>query len=291
RLARPPLPRERHDPDRPRSRRAGGRLSGRIQGLRERIAPPAEGRAGRAEGIEDQERCRSGGGLEAKIRRAAGRGEGRREEEASHPGARSGHRHGREGSRPTPCQAEGRAGRRLGEAGNDGAGRTGAGEEGRHDAHRMGATVRGDEVRALFRALRSWALLAAALLVVITGAVGCRRGQPAPTPDPAASIFVRPESVGLLLTWIDDKGDFHVETAVADVPMMGRDAVRVVDPNHDESTHPDSVTVVDLRQTGPDGNYPVRTMSRTDFEAMAVARREKAGPTLASAGPASTPPP
>jgi glutaredoxin len=154
----------------------------------------------------------------------------------------------------------------------------------------MGATVRGDEVKALLRALSSSVLLAAALLV-ITGTVGCRRGHASPAPDPAASIFVRPESVGLLLTWIDDKGDFHVETAVADVPMMGRDAVRVVDPNHDESAHPDSVTVVDLRQTGPDGNYPVRTMSRTDFEAMAVARREKAGPTLASAGPAATPPP
>jgi glutaredoxin len=154
----------------------------------------------------------------------------------------------------------------------------------------MGETLRGDEVKGLVRALRWWVVLAAALLVVV-GAVGCRRSHAAPTPDPAAGIFVRPESVGLLLTWIDDKGDFHVETAVADVPMMGRDAVRVVDPNHDESAHPDSVTVVDLRQTGPDGNYPVRTMSRTDFEAMAVARREKAGPTLASAGPAATPPP
>jgi glutaredoxin len=67
--------------------------------------------------------------------------------------------------------------------------------------------------------------------------------------------------------------------------------VRVVDPSRDESSHPDSVFVVDLRQTRADGTYPVRTMTRTDFEAMAVARREKTGPTLASAAPQAPPNP
>jgi glutaredoxin len=130
-------------------------------------------------------------------------------------------------------------------------------------------------------------LLAVAL---IFGVVACRRSQSSSAPDPAATVVVRPESEGLLLTWIDDKGDFHVEASVADVPMMGRDAVRVVDPNRDESAHPDQVIVADLRQTGANGAYPVRTMTRADFEAMAVARREKAGPTMASAAPAVAPP-
>ena len=133
------------------------------------------------------------------------------------------------------------------------------------------------------------AVLLAALWVG-AASTGCRRTPSSASPDPAASVVVRPESEGLLLTWIDDKGDFHVETSVADVPMMGRDAVRVVDPNHDESAHPDQVVVADLRQTSPDGAYPVRTMTRTDFEAMAVARREKTGPTMASAGPPAAPP-
>ena len=43
------------------------------------------------------------------------------------------------------------------------------------------------------------------------------------------------------------------------------------------------MVVVDLRQARADGSYPVRTMTRVDFEAIAVARREKTGPTLASA--------
>lgn len=102
------------------------------------------------------------------------------------------------------------------------------------------------------------------------------------------TVVVKPESEGLLLTWIDDKGDFHVETRVADVPLMGRDLVRVVDPNAQESPG-DRVVVADLRQTGATGAYPVRFMARADFEAMAVARREKAGPTLAGGGPSAPP--
>jgi glutaredoxin len=129
-----------------------------------------------------------------------------------------------------------------------------------------------------------------ALLIVGANAVACHRSASSSAPDPAASVVVRSETTGLLLTWIDDKGDFHVETAVADVPMMGRDAVRVVDPSRDESAHPDQVVVADLRQAGADGAFPVHTMARADFEAMAVARREKSGPTMASAGPAQAPP-
>ena len=135
------------------------------------------------------------------------------------------------------------------------------------------------------------AVVLTAVLLLGAGPTACRRSQPsAAPPDPAATVIVRPESAGLLLTWIDDKGDFHVETSVADVPIMGRDVVRVEDPARDESAHPDQMVVADLRQAGVDGAYPVRTMTRADFEALAVARREKAGPTLASAAPSTAPP-
>src|SRR5579884_3391755 len=67
--------------------------------------------------------------------------------------------------------------------------------------------------------------------------------------------------------------------------MMGRDAVRVYDPDAGESARGDVVSVVDLRQARADGTYPVRTMTRADFEALAVARRQQAGPTLANAAP------
>ncbi len=135
-------------------------------------------------------------------------------------------------------------------------------------------------------------IVAFVVLLATAGSSACHRGRPTATHDGGAiSTVVRADTQGLLLTWIDDKGDFHVETNVGDVPMMGRDAVRVVDPG-DQATQQmseDDVLVVDLRQPGADGTYPVRTMTRTSFEAMAVARREKAGPTLANTGPAAAP--
>ncbi len=124
------------------------------------------------------------------------------------------------------------------------------------------------------------------LALLLAGAAACKRIRPAPTSAPQEiPVVVKPDTEGLLLTWVDDKGDFHVEMRVADVPIMGRDSVRVVDPAREEGTNPERVYVVDLRGTGPDGTYPVRAMTRGDFEAIAVARREKTGPTLASAAP------
>ncbi len=137
-------------------------------------------------------------------------------------------------------------------------------------------------------AMAMWASLG----IVAVDAGGCRRsrGTPASTSEPAEpAVTVKDDTEGLLLTWIDDKGDFHVETRVGDVPLMGRDAVRVVDPAKDEAAHGDRVAVVDLRQARPDGTYPVRTMTRADFEAIAVARREKTGPTLAGSAAPSAP--
>jgi glutaredoxin len=148
-------------------------------------------------------------------------------------------------------------------------------------------------------ARRGYVMVALLALAALVFSGGCKRdhadgtsGASSSEPaGPGPTIAVRADSAGLLLTWIDDKGDFHIETAVADVPMMGRDVVRVVDPDHEDGAHPDAFVIVDLRNAGPDGNFPVRWMSRADFEALAVARREKAGPTLASAGPNAPPPP
>jgi glutaredoxin len=136
------------------------------------------------------------------------------------------------------------------------------------------------------RRTRRWAILLAVVLVV-SGEEACNGKRAPVATDTQKAPTVKDDSEGLLLTWIDDKGDFHVETRVADVPMMGRDAVRVVDPGIDDGSHGDRVFAADLRQTRPDGTYLVRTMARTEFEAIAVARREKGGPTLASGAPPS----
>jgi glutaredoxin len=104
-------------------------------------------------------------------------------------------------------------------------------------------------------------------------------------------IVLKPDSAGLLLTWIDDKGDFHVEQTVADVPLMGKDPVRVVDPNREEGTASDRIFLADLRTLRADGTYAVRIAKRADFDAVALARRQEKGPTLANTAPSSSAPP
>jgi glutaredoxin len=126
------------------------------------------------------------------------------------------------------------------------------------------------------------AVLIVAAALVSFGAHACKRSRASTATEVEQPPVVRDESEGLLLTWVDDKGDFHVESRVTDVPLMGRDAVRVVDPAKDDQSRRERVFLADLRQLRADGTYPVRSMARLDFEAIAVARREKGGPTLAN---------
>jgi glutaredoxin len=128
-------------------------------------------------------------------------------------------------------------------------------------------------------------LVFVSVLLVVLGA--CKR--PAPTTETVAPPVVTDATVDLLLTWIDEKGEFHVEQKVADVPVSARDVVRVADPVKDPPKL-DDVFVADLRNVGPGGVYPVRTMSRTEFEKLAVDRRQKGGSVLAPKGAESAPP-
>jgi glutaredoxin len=131
--------------------------------------------------------------------------------------------------------------------------------------------------RALSRAI----FLACAFAVL---AASCKRAKPQPVEEPSAAAPVVTDSTeGLVFSWMDDKGEFHVVEKTTDVPLMGRDAVRVMDPSHYDTDHPDRVFIVDLRVAGADGSYPVRVATRDELDGMALARRGKAGPTLASA--------
>ena len=138
------------------------------------------------------------------------------------------------------------------------------------------------------RGLRVLAALVAlaASLALASATLDCKRAGPSTAvAADEPSRGEKPNTQGQHQTMIDDKGDFHVETRVADVPLMGKDCVRAVDPNVTTSGGDDRVIVADLRQVGTAGSYPVRFMTRADFEALAVAKREKAGPTLAGSGP------
>jgi glutaredoxin len=121
-------------------------------------------------------------------------------------------------------------------------------------------------------------VLVVSLAVSVTLAAGCKRKGDAAAEAAPDSPLVTDKSEGLLLTWIDDKGEFHTEQRVTDVPANGRDvvSVRVLDPAKDVAGS-DRVFIADLRSAGPDGAYPVRLATRVEFDDVAVARRAKSG--------------
>lgn len=77
----------------------------------------------------------------------------------------------------------------------------------------------------------------------------------------------------LLLTWIDEQGDFHVVQKPTDVPEAGRQYVRVVVTTKMEGTGR-LVYVADLRQKNEAGQYPVSTMTRAQWNELGADRRK-----------------
>ena len=145
---------------------------------------------------------------------------------------------------------------------------------------------------------------AAAVAVALFSAhlpMGCRgessAGEGAGKPGASSQAPVLPALVlkddtpGALLTWIDDKGDFHVVEHVSDVPEAGRGTVRVVLADRKDGTG-ESVYVADLNTKGADGSYPVRAMTRTGWDELGASKRKERLEALAprAAPPASAAP-
>jgi glutaredoxin len=108
---------------------------------------------------------------------------------------------------------------------------------------------------------------------------------------PEGPFEVREGASGLLFTWIDERGNYHVEQAALDVPAPNRQLVRVVDPKREDGSHDDKVYLADLRVSSPAGLYPVQAAPLKEFEALATSRRAKPAtgspePTALPSGPA-----
>lgn len=97
------------------------------------------------------------------------------------------------------------------------------------------------------------------------------RATKEPEGSDKAAIVVTDDTKGLLFTWIDEKGEFHVEESQGAVPPTQREHVRVIDPAKQEPAG--QIHLVDLRTKGADGTYPVRLAQRTAFDAVASSRR------------------
>jgi glutaredoxin len=141
-------------------------------------------------------------------------------------------------------------------------------------------TARDTASSGVVRSVRLASLFLLALALVGTFTTSCRKKDEAVAEAVGETPAVSDGTTGLLLTWIDDKGEFHVEQRVADVPDAGRDIVKVRDPGRDPLSG-GRIFVVDLRTAGPDGSYSVRVAPSNEFEDVAVTRRAKHGIVLA----------
>lgn len=135
-------------------------------------------------------------------------------------------------------------------------------------------------------------------LTLVLALVACRGNeQSAPgeakpaSAEPQANelppITVKEDTPNLLLTWIDEKGDFHVVQKPSEVPPAARSQVRVVLTDREEGTGK-LVYVADLGSTTPDGAYRITTMTRAQWDELGASRRKA---RLEALAPSSVPAP
>lgn len=140
---------------------------------------------------------------------------------------------------------------------------------------------------------------AACALVLAPCFLGCeRKAEPHDTPKGAEAppaegerlppLEVRDDTPGLLLTWVDEEGEFHVAQRPDQVPESARETVRVVVQGKPAGTA-QSIYVANLSRKEADGRYPVRTMGRSEWDELGAARRQARLKELAP--PVETPPP
>ncbi len=120
-----------------------------------------------------------------------------------------------------------------------------------------------------------WALVA--LFTASLTVTGCSHKKDDGTAPMAEQQSLPPLTIpddtpDLMLTWIDDKGDPHVEIHPTDVPAQGRSLVRVIVADREDGTK-DLFYVANLAQKAGDGSYAVQTMSRRAWEAEIEKRR------------------
>src|SRR4029078_7304373 len=96
------------------------------------------------------------------------------------------------------------------------------------------------------------------------------------------------DTPNLLLTWISEDGDFHVEESISKVPEAQRSRVRVVPTDQAEGSGT-SVYVADLTVKRADGSYAVSTLPRSEWEKLGAdlrkTRMEALAPSIKTPAP------
>jgi len=126
--------------------------------------------------------------------------------------------------------------------------------------------------------MRPITLMGCAALFAAVVASGCSHKKddgtsPVSKDTSLPALTIRDDSPDLMLTWIDDKGDTHVEVHPVDVPAQGRAMVRVIVADREDGTK-DVFYVADLTRKGADGAYITQTMTRRGWESEIEKRRD-----------------
>ncbi|MEZ4229647.1 MAG: glutaredoxin domain-containing protein [Polyangiaceae bacterium] len=127
------------------------------------------------------------------------------------------------------------------------------------------------------------------------GSAGCDKDSTdphrstAPKGNELPPLELKDDTPNLLLTWLDEKGEFHVVQKIADVPENARGHVRVVQTTSSDGAG-DLLYVADLTKKDPAGSYHVETMSRSQWDELGASRRRKRLEALAPSARPEFPP-
>lgn len=118
------------------------------------------------------------------------------------------------------------------------------------------------------------------------------RGSAPPKAKELPALVVKPDTPHLLITWVDEHGDFHVVQKPGDVPATAREKVRIVVADKEAGTG-ESVYVTNLNESAPDGSFRLQTISRAAWDELGASRRKARLEALAppSAAPSASPAP
>lgn len=129
--------------------------------------------------------------------------------------------------------------------------------------------------------------LAVCLALAAAGCAEERNDGTKPTAEALPELTLDDDTPELLLTWIDERGDTQTGVSLSEVPEGSKALVRVITK---DAGHGASFYVADLTHKRDDGSYPVRVMSRSEWESIIEKRRVAYRGKHAPPPPADLPP-
>ncbi len=130
----------------------------------------------------------------------------------------------------------------------------------------------------------------AAWLGILLLGCGTEQPQKESSASTAPVPVVTDDRTDLVFTWVADGGP-QIASSVADIPDEVKHSVRVQDPSIPPEKRDTSVMyLTDLTKPTKNGQYPVKTVQRSEYEAERMAAEEAARKAAAAAAPASPPP-